>query len=288
MFGYIKPYKPEMKIKEYEMYKGIYCSLCKQLGKSYGVFSRLILNYDFTFLAICLMATKEKECRFEKSHCTFCYSKKCVSCKVPDVTLEYVSAISIITAYYKVKDNYEDGSILKKIGNLLLLPYFKIKYNKAEKSNPEIAKIIKNQMNNQKLIEGNLTSSIDRAADATAKAMGEIVSFGFNETDKEILYRFGYCLGRFVYLCDALDDLEKDTKSDNYNVFLTDKNKNFNDIRKSAFSLLDTTADELAKAYELINFNRYKSILDNIVYYGLDVTIDKVLRKEETKNEKSI
>ena len=52
MFGYVKVYKPELKMKEFEMYRGIYCSLCKQLGKSYGLFARMTLSYDFAFMAI--------------------------------------------------------------------------------------------------------------------------------------------------------------------------------------------------------------------------------------------
>ena len=52
MFGYVKTDKPEMKIKEYEAYRGLYCSLCKAMGKHFGVFSRLTLSYDITFLVL--------------------------------------------------------------------------------------------------------------------------------------------------------------------------------------------------------------------------------------------
>ena len=286
MFGYVKIYKPELKFKEYELYRGIYCSLCKQLGKSYGLFSRFILNYDFTLLSVFLLATKEKETEFEKSHCSFCPAKKCLSCKKPDNTLEFCSAISIITAYHKVRDNYEDGSFTEKLKSFFLLPYFKSKYKKASECYPEISEEILNQMLKQKEIENKKTTSIDLAADASAKALGYIVSSQFVESQREIAYRFGYCLGRFIYLCDAFDDLEKDKKSGSYNVFLNDNlNINFNEIRNNYTYLLDVTADELAKSYELIKFNRFKSLLDNIIYYGLDMAINKVTRKEEKRCE---
>ena len=55
MFGYVTVYKPELKVKEYEAYKGVYCTLCKRLGKDYGFLSRLTLSYDFTFLAHCML-----------------------------------------------------------------------------------------------------------------------------------------------------------------------------------------------------------------------------------------
>ena len=47
VFGYIKPVKAELKVKEWEAYQGIYCGLCKQLTERYGLFARMTLNYDF-------------------------------------------------------------------------------------------------------------------------------------------------------------------------------------------------------------------------------------------------
>ena len=61
MFGYIRTHRPELKIREDETYKGIYCSLCNELGKRYGILSRLFLSYDSTFLALALMALSEEE-----------------------------------------------------------------------------------------------------------------------------------------------------------------------------------------------------------------------------------
>lgn len=288
MFGYVKVYKPELKIKEFEMYRGIYCSLCKQLGKSYGVFSRLILNYDLTFLATLLMASNKEKSNFEKSHCTFCFAKKCVCCTLPDDSLEYAAAITIMMAYHKILDNINDGHLFKKFESSLFLPYFKAKYKKAAKLYPEISTLVDEQMDKQNAVEKSRCTSVDRAADASAAALGNIVSHKFSDEQKEHAYRFGYCLGRFVYLCDALDDLEKDLKNNNYNVFLEQRKTDFRSIRSNSFPILDFTADEMAKAYESLKLYRYKSILDNIVYYGLDLTISKVLKKEEDCNEKSI
>ncbi|MEG1993998.1 MAG: DUF5685 family protein, partial [Oscillospiraceae bacterium] len=69
MFGYVKPYTNELKVIENEAYKGIYCGLCKQLGKQYGIFSRLILNYDFAFMSLVSASLCDDEIEFEKSCC---------------------------------------------------------------------------------------------------------------------------------------------------------------------------------------------------------------------------
>ena len=58
MFGYVRACKPELKIKEYETYKAVYCSLCRLMGREYGLWSRFTLSYDFTFLALLNMSLK--------------------------------------------------------------------------------------------------------------------------------------------------------------------------------------------------------------------------------------
>lgn len=69
MFGYIKPFKAELKVKEWEAYQGIYCGLCKQLAQRYGLFARMTLNYDFVFLAMMDMALREQRIHFCQCNC---------------------------------------------------------------------------------------------------------------------------------------------------------------------------------------------------------------------------
>ena len=54
MFGYVMPYKLELKIKDYEMFKAYYCGLCISIKENFSNLCRLSLNYDMTFLGILL------------------------------------------------------------------------------------------------------------------------------------------------------------------------------------------------------------------------------------------
>ena len=63
MFGYLQPFKDELKVREYEAYKSAYCGLCRRLGRDYGIISRLTLSYDCTVLAmLCVSVRKEEVC----------------------------------------------------------------------------------------------------------------------------------------------------------------------------------------------------------------------------------
>lgn len=77
MFGYVRACKPELKIKEYETYKAVYCSLCRLMGREYGLWSRFTLSYDFTFLALLNMAMTDGCDPVERGRCFFNPLKKC-------------------------------------------------------------------------------------------------------------------------------------------------------------------------------------------------------------------
>ena len=54
MLGYVKIYKSELKVREYEIYCGYYCGVCKSIGRRYGQLPRMVLSYDAAFLALFL------------------------------------------------------------------------------------------------------------------------------------------------------------------------------------------------------------------------------------------
>lgn len=289
MFGYIKIFKPGLKTEDFDVYKGVYCSLCKQLGKDYGLTARFFLNYDFTFLSLCLLSLSDNDCNFIKSNCSFCFRKKCLHCDTNGDSLKYSAAITIITTYHKVLDNIDDKKFLKKVPYYIISKIIKNKYKKAKRIYPDITEKIEIQMKKQSQIEFKKINSIDQAAHSTATSLANIFTLATDGAN-ENLYRFGYCLGRYIYICDAIDDLEKDHKNKNYNPFLTNHSgtPDFSLIRSKILPIINTTADELAKSYEKIQFRKYKVILNNIIYYGIDNTINNLLKKEENADEKSI
>ena len=54
MFGYVVPLRGELKVWELDAYQAAYCGLCHTLGRRYGFLPRLLLSYDFAFLAMLL------------------------------------------------------------------------------------------------------------------------------------------------------------------------------------------------------------------------------------------
>ncbi len=278
MFGYIKADKPEMKLREFETYKAVYCSLCKELGKSYGLLARLTLSYDFTFLALLNMSLKTGCCDFERRRCAFNPLKKCNYCK-DNNDLKMPSAAAMIMLYYKLKDNVADEKGIKKLGFYLALPIFKGAYKKAKKEYSQLEEIVSSYIAEQQKLEKENCSEIDRIADPTAKALSKIFMLcSEDDTEKRILERMGYCIGRYIYILDAACDLEVDIKNGAYNVLKFDYRENKEQyIKERVVPQLYFCVNEAAKAFELLEVKKFKAILGNIIFLGLEDTFKKEL-----------
>ena len=279
MFGYVKACKPELKIKEYETYKAVYCSLCKKLGKSYGLLSRFTLSYDFTFLALLNMSLKDGCDGFERKRCAFNPLKKCNYCKNLDA-IDMPAAAAMVMLYYKILDNIVDERGFKKFKYWCIKPLFSRAHKKAAKKYPQIEESVAEYIASQSALEKANCTSIDEAADPTAKVMEKILTLcSDDEMQKRVLQRMGYCLGRYIYLLDAAVDLPEDTKKGGYNVL---KNVDESEIKQRIKQQLYFCTNEAARAFELLDIKKYKTILGNIIYLGLEETFLKELDNERS------
>lgn len=270
MFGYVYIDKPELKIKDYEAYRGIYCSLCKTLGKEYSVFARFVLNYDCTFLSLFLMSRSSTCCGFKQGRCPFNPAKKCSYTVNADEELKKGAALTVISSYYKLLDNITDGGFFKKIGCSLVRPFFAAWHNKAKKNFPEYENAVREMYLSQLKCEKSEEPCLDMAAEPTAKMLEAVFKIeAKNESEALALAQLGYHLGRWIYLMDAAADIDEDFKSGNFNPFLLKFKSVENVDLKEVDGIISQSYFLLTKAYELIDKHRFHDILDNIIYSGL-------------------
>lgn len=275
MFGYVRICKPELRIKEYELYKAVYCSLCKQLGKQYGPAARLTLNYDFTFLALLAIALGEEEQTFCRKRCTCNPFKKCNYLCEKD-SLDFPSAAAMIMLYYKLLDNIDDEKGIKKLAYVFVRPFFASARKRALKKYSQADEIFKAYIDRQKKVEKEKCGDIDLAAEPTADCMAELFSMLSNDAVSDrCLRRMGYTIGRYIYILDAAADFEEDKKKGRYNPFLLCGGLDIDFVK----SQLNICIAEAANAYELLELKRCKSLLDNIIYLGLKEAYVKELKQ---------
>lgn len=274
MFGYVTIYKPELKIKEYEAYKGIYCTLCKEMGKEYGLLSRFLLSYDGAFYVMYKLGLSKDNINVTKSRCTFNPCKKCMKITCDSDIYKLASTITVVLAYFKLIDNLHDSGILKKFLLYFLLPYFSFLKNKAKKKYPEIFKTIEDGMKMQFKTEQEENPSPDKSADPTAKMLSYLFAFGECGEQKEKAENFGYHLGRVVYFLDAFDDYADDIKDNSFNPF-----KNTEDIVNEATISVNLSVGVLTEIFKTHEFEKFSSIIENIVYDGIGFQLQRITKK---------
>ena len=288
MFGYIRPYKPELKIREFEEYKGYYCTLCKTLEKEYGFFAKFFLNYDFAFLALLLISLEEDKTGYKTAKCTFNPLKKCSFCINGENTFQFVADCSILFLYYKLKDNIEDESFFKKTAAFITKFFISGAYKKAAKKQPTLNEFIHKTMKKQNTIEKLEKVTIKEAARPSAELLAEAMSISIkDEKRRRILYELGFHLGEWVYLVDALDDYKKDVKKNSFNPFIKSDEcgKDYEEVKKVAKELLEECITGYENAFLLLEIKQNQTILENILFEGNPSTYHNIIRKERKCHE---
>ncbi len=294
MFGYVRPYKSYMLVCEYDEYKAIYCTLCKNLGKYYNKVTRMALNYDLTFYAL-LSLDLAKDCpKLKKGKCVVNPLKKCNFMTVESDSYHKAAAVTVLMTYHKILDNLKDDGFLKSFSSRLLLPFINGSAKKAKREFPLIAEILEDMTKEQSEIEQNNSASIDACCEPTAKALARIFE-DISPDDKPVLKEMGYFLGRWIYTMDAADDLKKDLKDNSFNplkrYFAIEGDavpeERQKEIDEGCNQMLNNNVARIIAATNLLNLNRYGGIVGNITEMGLPQVQKEILflhiREKERK-----
>lgn len=291
MFGYIRPYENELRVRSLKLYRCIYCGLCKSAAKRISIFSRFFLSYDYTLFAAVRMIFEKTPYTFTKKRCGFHLFAKQDVVSDNDV-LALSSAIFSIMTYYKVKDNIKDEGFMRSLGARLLLPVVSHMRRKAVKNGfSDTEAVIRDCMERISDLEKEGCSSPIEMSEAFGDMMGYLLKLGLSEEDKEDAYTIGFEIGRFIYNADALDDLEKDAKKGCFNPYLGEygdpehalcemKNKRVTLIRGT-----DSAADIISARMKNLDrpTKELCEIVQNVLYLGCPSVIDGILSKKDCR-----
>jgi len=271
MFGTIICNKNELTKEELQRYQSFYCGLCHAIKARYGQAERMTLNYDMTFLAILLTGLYEEDGIEEKT----------IWCPVHPVGkrpvfhnryLDYAADMTILLAYYKAKDDWEDER--KKSGRRVK-QLLTEDYRRIEQEYPRQVNCVKESLECLSAIEQLAEGDPDEAVKCSGRMLSEI--FVYQEDFwAEPLRRFGYELGRFVYLTDAALDYEKDKKKGNYNPLYVMERR-----PEEIEDILDQSIGNAAIMFEKLPILQDAGIMRNIIYSGVWQQYHAKIRKGE-------
>lgn len=277
MFGYVLINKDELRFREFDVYRSYYCGICQVLKKRSGNLAQATLNYDMTFLHLLLTSLYEPETKLEVFRCKLHPFKKTIK-RTNEIT-DYIADINLFLAYLKCVDDWKDE---KKISKKLYSFLIGRKINKIRKLYPEKTDKLENILKASHEYEAKKEYDIDKIAAYSGELMAQIFLYKEDEW-REPLYKMGFFLGKYIYLIDAYEDIEKDVKKGNYNPFTEIyKNENFDDFVQKILTMM---ISECAREFENLPIIEDVDILRNILYSGVWSKYKAIRNKREKLEE---
>ncbi len=261
MYGYVVVNKPELKFREFDVYRSYYCGLCRSLGETYGIAGKFSISYDMTFLVMLLTGLYEPG--------VTCESRRCVVHPVQkhqerrSSVTDYVADMNVLMAYYKCIDDWRDEH---KLAKKAYANGIKKCVKRIEQMYPKKVVVIKEQLDRLSKLENEEESNIDKVSECFALLMAEIIAMKDDEW-QATLRALGYNLGKFVYLLDAYDDLEGDIKKGRYNVLKYHIHEKDFDVLIEG--ILNAVMAQCARNFERLPIIQDVEILRNIIYSGV-------------------
>lgn len=277
MFGYVTVFKPELKIKDYVKYRAYYCGLCRVLQQNYGFTGQMTLSYDMTFCVILLTSLYECETKRENRRCKVHPLKK--SPILFNEMTAYAADMNIVLSYYHFMDDWHDDHSLSGFAGMAAL---KRKVKKIARKYPRQCRQIRQCLKALAILEKEDCQNIDETAGRFGDLMAELLVYK-KDMWEPYLRRIGFYLGKYIYIMDAVDDIEKDIKSVSFNPL-----KNMHEqmtkeaFMDTCFQMLTLMISEVSASFECLPCLQDIDILRNVLYAGVWNKFNKI--EEDLKN----
>lgn len=280
MYGYVTPIKDQMNTADFMLYRAYYCGICKATGKMFGQLPRFTTNYDIVFLSLLLHDFTVTDVTFETKGCV-CnpFKKKVTVCR--NELLDKIVNTNIIMSYWKMRDGVIDKEGFKSRVALRLLSR---PYKKARKAMPKIDEIVRGSYNKLFEMEKSGAVGIDRVSDCFARLLQDAAKELIGDKADENILKLCYNVGKFVYLADALDDIDEDFKQKRYNPFLaaygdfTGRKEFFEKHKDELSFILSVTVNRAIECFNKITFTQSSDLLRNVLHKGLRGKVDELFK----------
>ena len=287
MFGYVKAQTSELRVKHYEFYKSVYCGLCHHIKKR-SFFTTFSLSYDFVLPSLFAIAFTEKEnVVLKKKRCIAHPLRKKAVIDGGDA-MQRVADSAILLVYYKLLDDKtdKDESFKKRFLSSLALPFAAGARKKIlSLGYLDTDEMIREKLSSLSLCEKEKRESVYDGASIFGELLAEVFSkTAVKDSDRRCLYEVGYRVGRWIYIADALDDIQKDKDSGSYNPFLASgEDTSCENFKNAIETALRLELSEAEKALDLINIedDGLLEIIRNIFYIGMPEKIASILHPKD-------
>ena len=254
MKGRMRPYLPELTIRDYNTYQWYQRGVRRQLYTTYGLYSCYGLRYNGVLFAVLAdsLAGRPATCKRMREPGTLVWRQ--MMCQTQGIRL--AAQVEVLLSWHRIQDaQWADLPFYKKVRRE------RIFVQERDQANVQMTLNAKNYL---------------LAAEPKGNLYGALYSVLATDdpNQRKSMHYIGSCIGRAAYLLDKAESFSRDKDKGRYNVFLVNGINDRNAARENARRQALAAVNDLVRAYGMLDVKLNRTLLDNIMILGLRHAIE--------------
>ncbi len=285
MKGRMRPYLPELTIRDYNTYLRYLRGVRRQLYDVYGLYACHLLRYNGVQFAILSdsLAGRQATCCRKRVPGTLSWRK--MMCQTQGIRL--AAQVEVLLGWHSLQDRqYSELRPFKRLCRAVDRLLLRRAYERAVEENPALERLFV-QEREQAVVQMNLSAkNYALAAEPMSNIYGALYSTLATDdpSQRKSMRYIGSSIGRIFYLLDKAERFEMDKRTGRYNVFVVNELKGQAAAVENARRQALAAANDLIRVYGMLDVKLNRSLLDNIMLLGLHHAVDPLEAGIESEN----
>lgn len=284
MKGRMRPYLPELTIRDNNTYMRYLRGVRRQMYKSYGFYACHLLRTNGVLFAILSdsLAGRMPTCKRQRVPGTL--FRRSMMCQT--LGIRQAAQTEILMGWHNLQDRkYSELRPAKRLRRAVDKLLLRRAYDKARQENPALERLFA-QEREQAVVQMNLSAkNYALAAEPMSNVYGALYStLATDDPNQRKSMRYiGSCIGRIFYLLDKAERFEADRRNGQYNVFVVNELNGQAAAIENARRQALAAVNDLMRAYKMLDLKLNDTLLNNIMILGLQHAVYPLEQDADTE-----
>ena len=271
MRGRMRPYLPELTIRDYNTYQWYLRGVRRQLYTTYGIYPCYYgLRYNGVLFALLAdsLAGRPATCKRMRVPGTLLWQN--MMCQTQGIRL--AAQVEILLSWHRIQDaQWADLPVGKKVRRVVDTVLLRRAYKKAAAENPALERIFAQERDQANVQMALNAKNYLLAAEPKGNLYGALYSVLATDdpNQRKSMHYIGSCIGRIFYLLDKAERFETDRRNGQYNVFVVNELNGQAAAIENARRQALAAVNDLMRAYKMLDLKLNDTLLNNIMILGL-------------------
>lgn len=285
MNGRMRPYLPELTIRDYNTYMRYLRGVRRQMYEEYGFYTCHLLRTNGVLFAILSDSLAGRAATRQRKRVPGTLLWRDLMCQTQGIRL--AAQVEVLLGWHSLQDRkYSELSFPKRVRRAFDGLFLRRSYERAVEENPALERLF-GQEREQAVVQMNLSAkNYALAAEPMSNIYGALYSTLATDdpSQRKSMRYIGSSIGRIFYLLDKAERFEADRRNGRYNVFVVNELKGQAAAVENARRQALAAANDLMRVYSMLDIKLNRSLLDNIMVLGLHHAVDPLEAGADKEN----